>query len=402
MKRPFLIASAVVAAVAASSAHATTFRLTDLAPPAGLNITYSQAVDLNDAGMAVGHVNNASFPVAAAWAAPAADGTQRVGSQSVMPGSRNAISAINAAGVLVGGYAGAGGPVAMVNAGAGWQQLPWPDTRYTCCGQVDDINDAGVAVGSWYPTGLSGAVRWQRNGGGTWVADSLGGGQGSALAVNEGGFIAGNTVNQGAVIWRPDKTIIDIATLGAGSSHSVAAEINDHNTVVGWGSNAASRRQGFVWADGVVTVLPGFDGWEQAAAQNLWISNARDINNQGWVVGQALTASGALHGFLWQGGELIDLNTLVSPDDPFFDRPEVDASGGFTITDATAVNHGGQILATGSFRIRAANGALQQAQHSFLLTPVAAVPEPATWASLALGLVAVAVIRRRRQGARLR
>jgi hypothetical protein len=66
------------------------------------------------------------------------------------------------------------------------------------------------------------------------------------------------------------------------------------------------------------------------------------------------------------------------------------------------VNHGGQILATASFRIRAANGALQQAQHSFLLTPLAAVPEPATAASFVLGLLAIGVMLRRRQSAGLR
>jgi probable HAF family extracellular repeat protein len=396
MKLPLLAPVAVAALLAAAGAHATTFRLTDLAPPSGFGITYSQAVDLNDAGLAVGHVNSASFPVAATWAAPAVDGTQRVAERSLMPGSRNGITAVNAGGLLTGNYAGSFGTVAMVNTGAGWQQLPWPDTRYTCCGQVDDVNDAGVAVGSWYPTGLSGAVRWQRNAGGGWVADSLGGGQGNAIAINEAGFIAGNTVNQGAVIWAPDKTIIDIGPLDPGRNHSEAAAINDGNDVAGWGFNAAGRRQGFVWSGGAMTVLPGLAGWEQAAPQNSWISDARDINDAGWVVGRALTASGAMHGFLWQGGEMIDLNTLVAADDPFFSRPEVDADPGFKIIDATAVNQGGQILATAVYRIKAAGGGVQQAQHSFLLTPVAAVPEPATWATLGLGLLALLPMARRR------
>lgn len=394
---PLLLALVLPAAGAATPG----FTLTDLAPPGGFGITYSQAVELNNAGVAVGHVNSASYPVAALWSAPAAAGPLRSATVSVMPGPRNAVFGVNDAGAMVGGYDGPYGSVAMVNTGAGWQQLPWPDTRYTCCGQVDAINGAGVAVGSWYPTGLPGAVRWQRNAQGGWVADSLGGGQSAAVDINDLGFIAGNTATQGAVVWRPDKTIIDVAPVDPARNHSEAAAINDAGTVVGWGYDAAGRRRAFTWNGGQMTVLGGFAGWEQASSALPWISNARALNDAGWVVGQALTASGALHGFLLRDGQMQDLNTMVSPDDPFFDLPQVDGTPAFTIIDATDVNDQGQILATATFRIRAANGAVQQAQHSFLLTPVAAVPEPAPAALLAAGLALLAW-RRRASAASLR
>ena len=388
--RPLFLAFVLPAAAAATPG----FSLTDLAPPAGYGITYSQAVELNNAGLAVGHANNASYPVAAVWSAPAADGPLRSAQVSLMPGSRNAITGVNDAGVMLGGYPGTYGSVAMVNTGAGWQQLPWPDARYVCCGQADAVNSAGVIVGSWYPTGLSGAVRWQRNGSGAWVADSLGGGQGSAIDINDQGWIAGNTVAQGAVLWRPDKTIVDVGPLDAVRNHSEAVALNDAGTVVGWGVNAAGRRQGFAWTAGQMTALPGLDGWEQASSALTWISRANAINDDGWVVGQALTASGVLHGFLWRDGQMLDLNALVSADDPFFDLPQVDGTPAFTITDATDVNDHGQILATATYRIVAANGAIQQAQHSFLLTPVAAVPEPGPAALLAAGLAVLAWRRR--------
>jgi probable HAF family extracellular repeat protein len=388
-----------LALAVALPAQATSFQLTDLAAPAGFNPTYSHGTALNDRGDVVGHANSASFPVATTWLAPAAASAQRSGEVSPMPGGRNGITAINNGGVMAGGYDGAYGAVAMFNAGAGWQQAPWPDARYICCGQVDDINDNGVAVGSWYPLGLGSPTRWQRTAQGAWVADTLPGGQGGAVAVNAQGQIAGNTAALGAVLWNADKTLVDIPTLAPTGGQTTAAEINDHGSVVGWGANAANRRQGFIWQAGAMTVLPGLDGWALAPATNTWISQARGINNDGWVVGQALTASGALHGFLWRGGAMVDLNSLVSADDPFFDLPEVATASAFQIIDATAVNNAGQILAVAQFNRLAANGAVQQATHSLLLTPVAAVPEPASWALLLAGSAGLLAWRRRQAAA---
>lgn len=73
---------------------------------------------------------------------------------------------------------------------------------------------------------------------------------------------------------------------------------------------------------------------------------------------------------------MLDLNTLVAATDPLY--------GLITLTDATAINDIGQIVANSGSR-------------AYLLTPVAesSVPEPATLALLGVGAIGVAGVRRR-------
>ncbi len=377
------------ALVLAPAAQATSYQLLNLAPPPAYSTQYSAGTSINSAGGVVGIVNSASFPVAATWLAPAAGASRSVGERSVMPASRNGITAINDSGSMVGNYDGASGTVAMFNNGAGWQQLPWPDTRYTCCGQVDDINSAGVAVGSWYPVGLSSATRFTPKAQGGYVADSLGGGQGNAVAINTGGQIVGTVLANGnsgpsqAVLWQPDKSLTRLGALDATRNTSRATDLNDSATVVGWSAAASGLRQGFVWSGGVMQAIGGLPGW-QGANPGVWISNPQAINNDGTVVGHASTALGQQHGFMMlAGGTPVDLLSLVSADDPFFDLPHVAADHQLTFIDATDVNNAGQILALGTYRALGANNSVSMVTQAFVLTP--AVPEPGTAALALLG-----------------
>lgn len=398
-----LVISALAALPAAAASTAAAYTLTRLTPPAAVAGTYSHGNHLAEDGSVVGYTSSASYPVATTWLAgsPVVD-SSRSGVVAGVPGARNGVNAINAAGVMVGGYPGLNGPVAVAHTGSGWAALPWPDARYVCCGQVDDLNDAGVAVGSWYPLGRGAPVRWTLGANGSWQAESLGGGQGGAVAINRHGQIAGNLLVPGgshAVLWQADKTLTDLGPMDATRKHSEATDLNDAGTVVGWGYNADGRRQGFLWQDGHMRALPGLAGWEAAPASASWISSALAINNAGWVVGHALTGNGLSHGFLVRPGEgLLDLNNLVSADDPFFDRSDVDpADAGFTIVQADDVNDHGQLLVTATYRHRAANGALTLASSAFLLTPTAAVPEPQAWALLLAGLLVLPALARRRR-----
>ena len=91
-----------------------------------------------------------------------------------------------------------------------------------------------------------------------------------------------------------------------------------------------------------------------------------DINNLGQVVGE---------GRLYAGGQISDLNDLISP------------TSGWTIDYSTSINDAGQIVGWGE----APGGA---GAHGLLLTPV---PEPSSLNMFGLGSVAIAIwyLRRR-------
>ena len=104
------------------------------------------------------------------------------------------------------------------------------------------------------------------------------------------------------------------------------------------------------------------------------------VNNLGEVVGQSNLVGGATHGFLYEDGTMLDLNSLL------------DSSGaGWTVVEGDCINDLGQIVGyaynsgTGQYR-------------GVLLNPEGAppVPEPLTMATLGIGSVLLVARRRRR------
>jgi probable HAF family extracellular repeat protein len=147
--------------------------------------------------------------------------------------------------------------------------------------------------------------------------------------------------------------------------------INDLGQVVGEGTIGSSGadlypRRALLYSDGALHNLGSLvqDGY----------STAYDINNLGQIVGAA-DAAGGLHGFLYQDGAMIDLNTLIDP------------GTGWTIRDAQAINDAHQIAAT------ACRGEVCNAVR---LDLVPQVPEPAGWAMSVAGIGLMAARRRRR------
>jgi hypothetical protein len=110
-------------------------------------------------------------------------------------------------------------------------------------------------------------------------------------------------------------------------------------------------------------------------------STATGINRWGDVVGNT-GSGGAARGFGWlgflsTGAGLVDLNTVVDP------------ASGWMITDASGINDAAQIAAT------ACHGGVTGDCRAVRLDLVAAVPEPASLATLGLGPLLIGARTRR-------
>jgi len=170
------------------------------------------------------------------------------------------------------------------------------------------INDAGVVVGSSFIRASYRPYRWE---GGTMTElPILGGEWGRAYAINNGGLIVGSSTLEGtsimpqvAVAWR-DGVIEALPTLGG--EDSFAWDVNDSGMIVGESQYdpLSNFEQAVAWIDGTVIDLGKGPGSDVS-------SNAYGVNEDGWVVGQAMDDD--LEGErakLWVDGLEIDLGDL--------------------------------------------------------------------------------------------
>jgi probable HAF family extracellular repeat protein len=137
----------------------------------------------------------------------------------------------------------------------------------------------------------------------------------------------------------------------------------------GYATNFISVTHAVLWNNGTITDL-GVLG----TPGNFISSEANDINNKGQVVGWSYINISTAHAFLYSGGAMIDMNSLI-PTNP-----------GWTLGEGIAINDNGQIVGRGT------NPSGQG--HAFLLTPV---PEPSTSVLLTLGAVTLLGSRRLRR-----
>ena len=172
-------------------------------------------------------------------------------------------------------------------------------------------------------------------------------------------------------------TVTDLGTLGGATS--VANGINDSGIIVGQADISGGSTHAFIHtgtgslsAGDDLGVLTGFDD-----------SYGYSINSLGAAVGD-LYASGSMtyNAFLYQGGMLFNLNTLVSN------------GTGWTLENAFGINDAGQIVG---------DGLINGETHAFLLTPTlvtaTATPEPDARLVFGFGalMVGCAVFLRRRR-----
>jgi len=126
--------------------------------------------------------------------------------------------------------------------------------------------------------------------------------------------------------------------------HIVTSALNDLGQVVG-----GLFTNAFMWQDGVMTSLGPSGGT---------YSFAEGINNAGQIVGRSSIAQGPLRAFIFENGQMIDLNSRV-----------VDLSEWEYLSSASDINESGQIVGFGRLR-----GGFSD-NEVFLLTPI---PEPSS------------------------
>ena len=116
-----------------------------------------------------------------------------------------------------------------------------------------------------------------------------------------------------ALLWQNGQPM-DIGNFG-GVAWNTPTAINKHGDIVGFSDFAGDGQDSpnfhaFLWTreKGMIDLgtLPGDS-----------LSEALGINEEGQIVGASIDANGNFRAFLWQNGQMLDLNSLVSPGSPF-------------------------------------------------------------------------------------
>jgi len=172
----------------------------------------------------------------------------------------------------------------------------------TCTG-VAGLNNHGQVVGQSFRTGdqSAAAFLWE-NGSIHELRGSLGGDQTGAIALNEQGQVVGFGVLPGnstihATLWKNLKRITDLGVVGADSC-SYAAAINAKMQVVGESSPVCSDfddvGRAFLWEGGSIFDLNSLI----PPASALYLEHTYAINDRGEIAGTGVDASGNEHAFL--------------------------------------------------------------------------------------------------------
>lgn len=295
---------------------------------------------------------------------------------------------INSSGQVVaysGGYAVLWTPATPNSAIGSMVMLGEPDDRFV---NAYGINDSGQVAGIAYPPADTSvdAFLWNPttpNGAGGTLHDlgTVGGPYSLGYDINSAGQVVGESgMANGfirAFLWSPSTpngasgSMIDLGTLG-GNNYSGARAISDDGRVVG-ASNILGDTAGHAFLyDGVMHDLGTLGGNS---------SEGYGINTSGLVIGYSqIPGNKVEHAFLWSSSNgMVDLNFLIDP------------AAGWELKLARGINDAGQITGYGQI-----NGE----DHAYLLSPIS-VPEPATLALLALGLLFFVrpIIRTRSSGA---
>jgi probable HAF family extracellular repeat protein len=268
------------------------------------------------------------------------------------------------------------------------------------------VNNAGQVVGySQTATGDTHAFLYQ-NGVMIDLGTFFGGSASYAFGINQSGqvtgvgYLPGNSGTAHAFLYSPGGSVQDLGTLGG--NYSEGRAINDLGQVAG-DSGTGTGGSAFVYSGGMMSNLgttpgtsatqvygmnnvgqvvgtgytvptviqrpelytPGF-GWQDLGTLGGSSGQAFGVNDLGQVVGVSnLQGNNLSHAFLYQGGVLTDLNSLIP------------INSGWDLTEGFAINNAGVIVGDGI------GPASVNYDHAFILTPV---PEPTSITLLGIGM----------------
>ena len=283
----------------------------------------SQAVALNDAGQVVGI--NTDYSRSFFWTS--SGGMQDLGT---LPGyDVTAARSINGSGQIV-GYSIEHSPsfnqhAVLWTSSGGMQDLGvLPGNLWS---HATAINDAGQVVGQNQDFNQNSHPFFWTNTGGMIDLGFLGDLPCWAVAINDGGQVAGGG-EEDAFFWTASGGMLDLGKL-PGYVNGMAVAINDLGQVVGNSTNSFDSTNGraFLWTSSEGMIDLGTLSGDVS-------SNAVAINDAGQIVGTSIDSSGNGHAVLWT------VTPAVVPDAPRY----VTATGGnaqATVSFTTPASNGG-------------------------------------------------------------
>jgi probable HAF family extracellular repeat protein len=234
----------------------------------------------------------------------------------------------------------------------------WEEGNWTYLGTLpdldwstpSDINDEGQITGNSFILGPGGGRRgWFYEDGDMTDIGHLGGNRSSAYAINEIGQVVGSSYNETnvnhAILWE-DGNMTDLGVL-PGEERSAAYDINENGVVCGASSHTLNQypfptfTTACVWDGEEIIEIDKLPGYTRNNA-------AGGINNQDQVVGYSSDNGNNPHAFIWEDGELTDLNDLLP------------SGSGWVLKTAADINDDGEIIGYGKI-----NGET----HGYLLIP---------------------------------